>query len=254
MYCQYIVYCISWLQPEGSIGEQGTNTIVNLDFYDFHFEKNIIVNLESCNSQWNDIENPDTKCDVNFIMAIFGWSIFQSPKFRGMLPIRMTLLSYMADQIIPDLSTKKPYDSVWSSVFLKPLSKLGTLNLGSDMKFISTIKTVGREVRSMRIWECRITRSLIEAENNDCMRSTLKWPHDVYSLRTEVISFDKSRLQLENILSSARRKFIPTSSLDCIWERIRSWWTNHISSLGNIWPTEHAHMAPWVTSVHVFSP
>ena len=56
----------------------------------------------------------------------------------------------MADQIIPDLSTKKPYDSVSSSVF-RSVSKLGTLNLGSDMKFISTIKTVGREVRSKRI-------------------------------------------------------------------------------------------------------
>ena len=40
----------------------------------FPLQHHIIVNLESCNSQWNDIENPDTKCDVNFIMVIF-WVI-----------------------------------------------------------------------------------------------------------------------------------------------------------------------------------
>ena len=151
----------------------------------------------------------------------------------------------MADQIIPDLSTKKPYDSVWSSV-------LGTLNLGSDMKFISTIKTVGREVWSMRIWECRITRSLIEAENNDCMT----WgPHEN-----------------GHIMFLLEPRSFPLKNLDFNWNT--SWvlpggssfpphpWTafengydpgeHHISSLGNIWVTDHAHMAPFHIFSHVF--
>ena len=73
----------------------------------FPLQHHIIVNLKSCNSQLNYIENPDEQMNVNFIVVIWGDQFLNHRGSEGFSNQDDLAVLIKADEIIPDLSTKK---------------------------------------------------------------------------------------------------------------------------------------------------